>query len=156
MMTKPKLIFRVEDETGRGPYNGTISTRGFRDEKRNPPPGFDPLINEPGVLADYLPPPMFMPPTVVFGFSHAEQAQSWFYDPKIMKREKWEAHGAHIEVYKLDGKPGTLAEAKAQTVFVAPHAKPLGELPLSDLWTERPEEIEAEANTLAKEKPHHV
>lgn len=156
-MTKPKLVFRVEDETGRGPYNGLIGTQAFHDMKRNPPPGRDPLLNEPGVLADYLPPPMFMPPTFVFGFSHAKQAQAWFYDRKVMKREKWEAFGAHIEVYTVDNTSGALAEAKAQTVFVTTHTKPLGELPLSDLWEETPEQMEAEAaSLLTAKKDTHV
>lgn len=151
-MTEPlKLIFRVEDQGGHGPYNGTISTKGFRDRSRNPIPPEDPLVGEPGVLSDYLPPPMLMPPTFVFGFSHAEQAQAWFYDPKVMKHEKWEAHGAHVEVYKLDNTPGAAVEAKAQTVFVTTHTKDLGSLPLSDLWTETPAQMEAEAEAKAKE-----
>lgn len=149
---KTRLIFRVEDEGGRGPYNGVIETKAFRDAKRNPPPGYDPLLNEPGVLADYLPPPMFMPPTFLFGFSHAKQAQAWFYDREVMTHEKWEALGGHIEVYKLDGKPETIAEAKAQTVFVSTHTKDLGRLPLSDLWTETPAQMEAEGLAKLKEK----
>lgn len=149
-----RLVFRVEDAGGKGPYNGAIETRAFRSVKKNPLPGDDPLLNEPGVLADYLPPPFLMPPALIFGFSHADQAQSWFDNPKIMKREKWEALGAHVEVYKLDEEPMTFAEAKAQTVFFLTHAKPLGSLPLSDLWTETPAQMEAEAAKL-KEIPDH-
>lgn len=149
---KSNLIFRVEDEEGRGPYNGIINTKAFRDMDKNPTPGRDPLLNEPGVLADYLPPPMLMPSTFLFGFSHAAQAQAWFHDRKVMTKEKWEALGGHIEVYKLDGKPGASAEAKAQTVFVSTHTKDLGRLPLSDLWAETADQMEAEGLTKLKEK----
>jgi hypothetical protein len=151
---KDKLIYRVEDETGSGPYNGLIGTQAFHNLKRNPPPGRDPLLNEPGVLADYLPPPMLLPSTFVFGFSHAEQAQSWFYNPKIIEREKWEKYGAHVEVYKVDRRAHyAFVEAKAQTVFVRPHTRDLGSLPLSDLWTKTPAQIEAEAANLIRR--HH-
>lgn len=148
MKNQPKLIFRVEDEGKHGPYNGVIATKGFRNRDSNPPPYMDPLLNEPGVLSDYLPPPMLMPPNFLFGFSHAEQAQSWFDNPRIMKSEKWEALGGHIEVYQLDNKPGVAAYAKAQTVFVSTHTEDLGRLPLSDLWTETPAQMEAEAASL--------
>lgn len=151
MKTQPKLIFRVEDDQGNGPYNGKISTKGFRNSLLNPLPGDDPLLNGKGVLANYLPPPMLMPSNVIFGFSHAEQAQSWFYDRRIMLQEEWEAFGGHIEVYKLDNKPDISVEAKAQTVFISTHTKDLGSLPLSDLWVETPAQMEADAAAKLKE-----
>lgn len=156
-MTKPKstkrppFIWRIEDERGLGPYNGSIGTEAFRSRKTNPPPHLDPVKGEPwATLVDYVPVTYdrwgeARPPSELrFGFSYAKQLKAWFGDPKTIKAERWEDHGAHISVYKLDDRP--IVESARQTMFYAVAPKlPEVELPLSDLWTETPAQMEREA-----------
>lgn len=145
-MTSPQYIWRIEDAGGLGPYNGSVNTAGYRNKKRNPLPGVDKVRGKKGTIADYVPVDFLgQPPReLLFGFDGPQQLQAWFCPADTIKAEKWEDKGYHISVYKTDDRPVLVSDHQLTFFAVAPKL-PSIELPLSDLWTETPKAMEAEA-----------
>lgn len=123
-------VFRVEDNTGNGPYDEDGPLSAFENDRDSPGKRTarhpSPFKDEDDPRNRLLMPGVFRP--FIFGFNSEAQALEWFYKPKW--REALAKGGFYLSEYETSD--DKMLDGYKQVMFIRAWAKLVAKYPL---WT---------------------